>query len=84
MELDLSTSVAEKTAETSPSMQTTGFLGQTMNVFEKKPALGNPVQAQRDYFDIHAYERVDKPRGQVFHMNWPGTGGRVASSTYTV
>jgi len=49
---------------------------------ERLPA--NLLQAQRDYFGAHTYERVDKPRGEFFHTNWTGTGGRVASSTYTV
>ena len=40
------------------------------------------LQAQRDYFGAHTYERVDKPRGEFFHTNWTGTGGRVSSSTY--
>lgn len=44
----------------------------------------NLLQAQRDYFGAHTYERVDKPRGEFFHTNWTGTGGRVASSTYSV
>ncbi len=42
----------------------------------------NLLQAQRDYFGAHTYERVDRPRGQFFHTNWTGTGGRVSSSTY--
>ncbi len=42
----------------------------------------NLLQAQRDYFGAHTYERVDKPRGQFFHTNWTGTGGNVSSSTY--
>ena len=41
----------------------------------------NLLQAQRDYFGAHTYERVDKPRGEFFHTNWTGRGGRV-SSTY--
>ncbi len=49
---------------------------------ERLPA--NLLQAQRDYFGAHTYERVDQPRGQFFHTNWTGTGGRVASSTYSV
>ncbi len=49
---------------------------------EQLPA--NLLQAQRDYFGAHTYERVDKPRGQFFHTNWTGTGGNVSSSTYTV
>ncbi len=44
----------------------------------------NLLQAQRDYFGAHTYERVDKPRGQFFHTNWTGRGGDVSSSTYTV
>ena len=42
----------------------------------------NLLQAQRDYFGAHTYERVDKPRGQFFHTNWTGHGGRVSSGTY--
>jgi 6-phosphogluconate dehydrogenase len=42
------------------------------------------LQAQRDYFGAHTYERVDKPRGEFFHTNWTGRGGSTASSTYTV
>ena len=49
---------------------------------EKLPA--NLLQAQRDYFGAHTYERVDKPRGQFFHTNWTGRGGTTASTTYTV
>jgi 6-phosphogluconate dehydrogenase len=43
----------------------------------------NLLQAQRDYFGAHTYERIDKPRGEFFHTNWTGRGGRTASSTYT-
>ncbi len=42
----------------------------------------NLLQAQRDYFGAHTYERVDKPRGEFFHTNWTGHGGKTASSTY--
>jgi 6-phosphogluconate dehydrogenase len=42
----------------------------------------NLLQAQRDYFGAHTYERIDRPRGQFFHTNWTGRGGRVSSSTY--
>lgn len=42
----------------------------------------NLLQAQRDYFGAHTYERVDKPRGEFFHTNWTGRGGKTASSTY--
>ena len=44
----------------------------------------NLLQAQRDYFGAHTYERVDQPRGEFFHTNWTGRGGTTASSTYTV
>ncbi len=44
----------------------------------------NLLQAQRDYFGAHQYERVDKPRGEFFHTNWTGRGGDTASSTYLV
>jgi 6-phosphogluconate dehydrogenase len=44
----------------------------------------NLLQAQRDFFGAHTYERVDQPRGQFFHTNWTGHGGRVSSSTYNV
>jgi 6-phosphogluconate dehydrogenase len=49
---------------------------------ERLPA--NLLQAQRDYFGAHTYERVDQPRGKFFHTNWTGKGGNVSSSTYTV
>lgn len=42
----------------------------------------NLLQAQRDYFGAHTYERVDKPRGQFFHTDWAGTGGKVSSGSY--
>ncbi|UCD50690.1 MAG: decarboxylating NADP(+)-dependent phosphogluconate dehydrogenase [Phycisphaerales bacterium] len=44
----------------------------------------NLLQAQRDYFGAHTYERVDKPRGEFFHTNWTGRGGETAASTYVV
>ena len=44
----------------------------------------NLLQAQRDYFGAHTFERVDKPRGEFFHTNWTGRGGTTASTTYTV
>ena len=47
---------------------------------ERLPA--NMLQAQRDYFGAHTYERVDKPRGVFFHTDWTGRGGATASSTY--
>lgn len=49
---------------------------------ERSPA--NLLQALRDYFGAHTYERIDRPRGQFFHTNWTGTGGKVSSSSYSV
>ena len=48
---------------------------------ERLPA--NLLQAQRDYFGAHTYERVDKPRGEFFHTGWFETSGDITSSTYT-
>ncbi len=48
---------------------------------EKLPA--NLLQAQRDYFGAHTYERLDKERGEFFHTNWTGRGGSTSASTYT-
>lgn len=42
----------------------------------------NLIQAQRDYFGAHTYERTDRPRGEAFHTNWTGTGGAVTAGTY--
>jgi 6-phosphogluconate dehydrogenase len=44
----------------------------------------NLLQAQRDYFGAHTYERTDKPRGEFFHTNWTGKGGTTAAGTYNV
>ena len=44
----------------------------------------NLLQAQRDYFGAHTYERLDAPRGQFFHTDWTGEGGATSASTYTV
>jgi 6-phosphogluconate dehydrogenase len=49
---------------------------------ERLPA--NLLQAQRDYFGAHSYERVDRARGEFFHTDWTGHGGKVASTTYDV
>jgi len=43
----------------------------------------NLLQAQRDYFGAHTFERVDKPRGQFFHVDWTGHGGTTTANTYT-
>jgi 6-phosphogluconate dehydrogenase len=44
----------------------------------------NLLQAQRDYFGAHTYERIDKERGEFFHTNWTGRGGTTSASTYVV
>ncbi len=44
----------------------------------------NLLQAQRDYFGAHQYERIDRRRGEFFHTNWTGRGGETASTTYSV
>ncbi len=49
---------------------------------ESLPA--NLLQAQRDYFGAHTYERTDRPRGEFFHTNWTGRGGKTSSTTYNV
>ena len=49
---------------------------------ERLPA--NLLQAQRDYFGAHMYERIDKPRGEFFHTNWTGEGGSTSATTYVV
>ena len=49
---------------------------------ERLPA--NLLQAQRDYFGAHTYERTDQPRGEFFHTNWTGNGGDTVSSSYHV
>ncbi len=56
-----------------------------LNFFDayRNPRLpANLLQAQRDYFGAHTYERLDQPRGKFFHTNWTGRGGDVSSSTY--
>lgn len=42
----------------------------------------NLLQAQRDYFGAHTYERTDRPRGEFFHTNWTGHGGDTVAGTY--
>jgi 6-phosphogluconate dehydrogenase len=52
--------------------------------YRAKRLPANLLQAQRDYFGAHTYERIDKPRGEFFHTNWTGRGGSTAASTYVV
>ena len=44
----------------------------------------NLLQAQRDYFGAHTYERTDRPRGEFFHTDWTGGGGKTTSNNYIV
>jgi len=52
--------------------------------YRSKRLPANLLQAQRDYFGAHTYERVDRPRGAFFHTNWTGRGGDTASTTYNI
>jgi 6-phosphogluconate dehydrogenase len=50
--------------------------------YRRERLSANLLQAQRDYFGAHTYERIDKPRGQFFHTNWTGRGGEVTAGKY--
>jgi 6-phosphogluconate dehydrogenase len=50
--------------------------------YTSKTLPANLLQAQRDYFGAHTYERIDEPRGEYFHTNWTGRGGKTSSTTY--
>jgi len=50
--------------------------------FRSEHLPANLLQAQRDFFGAHTYERIDQPRGKFFHTNWTGKGGNVSSSSY--
>lgn len=52
------------------------------DAFRTKRLPANLIQAQRDFFGAHTYERIDKPKGEFFHTNWTGKGGDTHSSTY--
>jgi len=52
--------------------------------YRHKRLPANLLQAQRDYFGAHTYERLDRPRGEFFHTNWTGHGGTTAASTYNI
>jgi 6-phosphogluconate dehydrogenase len=61
-------------------------LSSTLNYYDGLRAAvlpANLLQAQRDYFGAHMYERVDAPRGEWFHTNWTGEGGDATSSAYS-
>ena len=50
--------------------------------YRRERLSANLLQAQRDNFGAHTYERVDRPRGEFYHTNWTGSGGDVTSRTY--
>jgi len=50
--------------------------------YRRERGAANLIQAQRDYFGAHTYERVDRPRGEYFHTNWTGTGGDTTAGSY--
>lgn len=52
--------------------------------YRRERSAANLLQAQRDYFGAHTYERIDAPRGQFFHTNWTGEGGSTSASSYNV
>ncbi len=60
-------------------------LASALNYFDAyidKSSPANLLQAQRDYFGAHTYERIDRNRGEYFHTDWTGHGGKKASTTY--
>jgi len=52
------------------------------DAFRSETLPANLLQAQRDYFGAHTYERIDRERGEFYHTNWTGRGGNISSSTY--
>ena len=54
------------------------------DAFFSEQVSANLIQAQRDYFGAHTYERVDRPRGEYFHTDWTGHGGKTTSRSYEV
>jgi len=56
----------------------------SLSIFARAAGSASMIQAQRDYFGAHTYERTDKPRGVFEHTNWTGRGGTTSASTYTL
>ncbi len=75
----ISTAVLQGIPVPSMAAALTYFDGYTT---DRLPA--NLLQAMRDYFGAHTYERTDQRRGEFFHTNWTGRGGKTASTTYNV
>jgi 6-phosphogluconate dehydrogenase len=76
--------VVSKTVELGIPMPAIGCALSFYDGYRRARLPANMLQAQRDYFGAHTYERLDKPRGEFFHTNWTGRGGTTASSTYNV
>jgi 6-phosphogluconate dehydrogenase len=76
--------VLSKAMETGVPMPAMGAALAFYDGYRTASLPANLLQAQRDYFGAHTYERVDKPEGMRFHTNWTGTGGDVSSSSYDV
>lgn len=76
--------VAAKSLESGIAMPCTISALSFLDGYTSARLPANLLQAQRDYFGAHTYERTDRPRGEFFHTNWTGTGGDTASTTYDV
>ncbi|MDO4640606.1 MAG: decarboxylating NADP(+)-dependent phosphogluconate dehydrogenase [Neisseria sp.] len=76
--------VVAKAVETGLPMPCMASAITFLDAYCSKRLPANLLQAQRDYFGAHTYERTDKPRGEFFHTNWTGKGGDAASTTYDV
>ncbi|MBK8974881.1 MAG: decarboxylating NADP(+)-dependent phosphogluconate dehydrogenase [Planctomycetes bacterium] len=76
--------VVMKSAELGIPMPATGAALAYFDGYRCERLPANLLQAQRDYFGAHTYERLDSPRGEFFHTNWTGRGGDTASSAYVV
>ena len=63
-------------------MPTMGAALTYMDSYRMEQLPASLLQAQRDYFGAHTYERIDRPRGEFFHTNWTGRGGTTSSSSY--
>ena len=74
--------VAAKSMELGLPMPCTCTALSFLDGFTSARLPANLLQAQRDYFGAHTYERIDKPRGEFFHTNWTGSGGDITSTTY--
>ena len=74
--------VAAKAMESGIPMPCTTSALNFLHGFTTARLPANLLQAQRDYFGAHTYERLDRPRGEFFHTNWTGTGGNTTSTIY--